>query len=394
LSASFATPLYPLLTLQTPRSSALLVDLYLVLRVFFLAGFLLMTENAISAATSQEPFLVGADVSALATFEAHGAVYQNKQKPADALAILKAEGFNCFRLRLFVAPDHQGVVTNDLDYTLKLAKRVKASGSALLLDIHYSDTWADPEKQFKPAAWRSLPFEELKGQVRSYTCDVLKRFVEDGVKPDYVQLGNEITNGMLWPEGRVEFSQSGDHAAWERLGALLRSAHDGLTDAFPLEPRPVTLLHIESPQQLDRALWFCREAVAANVPFDMIGMSYYPEWHGTLAQLAQTLTKLAQEFRKPIVVAETAYPWTTDEHWYGLSQMTWPLTPDGQRRFLLDVLAVVRALPEGLGRGVIYWHPESVRVADMPVWLGGSCALFDRKGRVLPAASFALDASP
>jgi len=386
-------PADSLLTLQTPRPLVMLVKLPLIFRVFFWAGLLLATERGMSAASAERPFLVGADVSALAMFEAHQAVYRNDIKPADALGILRAEGFNCFRLRLFVEPDHQGVVTNDLDYTLRLAKRVKASGAVLLLDIHYSDTWADPEKQFKPAAWRNLPFEELKSQVRSYTCAVLKRFAAEGVKPDYVQLGNEITNGLLWPEGRVEFAQAGDHAAWERLGALLRSAYDGLADAFPREPRPVTILHIESPQQPDRAVWFCREAVAANVPFDMIGMSYYPEWHGTITQLAQTLTKLAQEFRKPIVVAETAYPWTTDEHWNGLSQMTWPLTPDGQRRFLRDVLAVVRALPNGLGRGVIYWHPESVQVADMPVWLGGSCALFDRKGRVLPAASFARDAS-
>jgi arabinogalactan endo-1,4-beta-galactosidase len=368
----------------------MLMRIPVIIRVLW-SGVSLVICLGVTSVRAEEPFLVGADVSALATFEAHGAVYRRGGKQSDALRILRAEGVNCFRLRLFVAPDHQDGVTNDLEYTLALAKRVKATGAALLLDIHYSDTWADPAKQIKPAAWKGLSFEELKAQVRAYTGAVLKRFATEGVCPDYVQLGNEITNGLLWPDGQVEFARAEDHAAWERLGGLLRAAHEGMSDAFPTGARPVTILHIESPQQRERALWFCREAVAAGVPFDWIGMSYYPEWHGTIPQLAQTLTELAREFRKPIVVAETAYPWTTDEHWNGLSQMTWPLTPDGQRRFLRDVLAVVRALPNGLGRGVIYWHPESVQVADMPVWLGGSCALFDRKGKVLPAAAFARD---
>ena len=359
-----------------------------------LVGLLLVTGLLSLTVRADGQFLVGADVSALSTFETHGAIYQREGKKADALRILCGEGMNCFRLRLFVAPDHRDAVTNDLEYTLKLAKRVKATGAALLLDIHYSDTWADPAKQFKPAAWKDLPFEELKTQVRNYTCAVLKRFAAEGVKPDYLQLGNEITNGFLWPEGHVEFSQPENHGAWERLGGLLRASHDGMTDAYPEGARPVTILHIESPHQRERALWFCREAVAAGVSFDMIGMSYYPEWHGTVAQLGETLTDLAREFKKPIVVAETAYPWMPDEHWIGCPNMNWPLTPDGQKRFLREVLAVVRALPDGLGRGVIYWHPESVPVSGMPVWLGGSCALFDRKGGVLPAAGFARDAVP
>jgi arabinogalactan endo-1,4-beta-galactosidase len=350
---------------------------------------LLAMSLFIPAARAEESFLVGADVSALGTLESHGAVYRREGKKDDALRILRAEGMNCFRLRLFVSPDHQEVVTNDLAYTLKLAKRVKATGAALLLDIHYSDTWADPAKQFKPAAWKDLPFEKLKTQVRAYTCDVLKRFSAAGAKPDYVQLGNEITNGMLWPDGRVEYSQATDRAAWEHLGGLLRAAYDGLADAFPDGGRPLTILHIESPHERERVLWFCREAVAARVPFDMIGLSYYPEWHGTVAQLGQTLTALALEFKKPIVVAETAYPWTNDEHWKGVLHMDWPMTADGQTLFLREVLAVVRALPNELGRGVIYWYPESVRVADMRVWLGGSCALFDRQGDVLPAVGFA-----
>jgi arabinogalactan endo-1,4-beta-galactosidase len=323
------------------------------------------------------------------TFEAHGAVYRDAGERGDALKILAAHGINCFRLRLFVAPNHEDVVTNDLAYTLALAKRVKSTGASLLLDLHYSDTWADPAKQFKPAAWASLSLPDLEAKVRAYTRDTLARFVAEGVTPDYVQLGNEITNGFLWPEGHVDYAERDDHAAWTRLAGLLHSAHAGFADAFPAPARrPVTILQVENPGERERMLWFCREAIAAQVPFDEIGVSYYPEWHGSIDDLRGTLTAMAREFHKPILVVETAYPWTQDEHWLGRPHLDWPLTPAGQAAFLRDVVDVVRELPDGLGCGVVYWHPESVRTEGLHAWLGGSCAWFDRHGDVLPAASF------
>jgi len=334
-----------------------------------------------------QPWLAGADVSALATFERHGAVYRDGRRAGDALAILRARGVDCFRLRLFVAPNGEDAVTNDLAYTLDLARRVKRSGAAFLLDIHYSDTWADPAKQFKPAAWEGQPLPQLAATVRRYTADVLRAFAAAGVAPDYVQLGNEITNGLLWPEGRVEYAQRDDAAAWDRLGTLLRAAHDGLVDACADGARPRTILHLESPHQLERLLWYCRQATAQRVPFDMIGVSYYPEWHGGLAELRAALGALAAEFRKPVLVAETAYPSRKDEHWRGRPHMDWPLTPAGQRRFVREVAQVVAEVPEGLGAGVFYWHPEAVPVDGLAVWVGGSCGLFDRKGRVLPGAA-------
>ncbi|WP_052300358.1 glycoside hydrolase family 53 protein [Opitutus terrae] len=349
-----------------------------------------------AAASTMAPatFLIGADVSALSTLERHGAVYRDSAGPRDALQILAGEGFNCYRLRLFVAPDGKGIVTNDLAYTLALARRVKAAGATLMLDLHYSDTWADPGKQFKPAAWAALAFDDLEQQVRTYTREVLERFAREGLMPDYVQLGNEITNGMLWPEGRVEFAERTNRAGWEHLGRLLRAAHVGLAEASEGRPKPKSVLHIESPHQRERTLWFCREARAAKVPFDLIGMSYYPEWHGDLETLRGTLVALATEFHQPIIVAETAYPWTSDEHWTGRPNLNWPLTPEGQRQFLRAVLQVVRELPDGLGRGVLYWHPESVLTPGQRIWLGGSCALFDHEGNVLPAARFAVPNQP
>lgn len=343
---------------------------------------------------ARTPWLAGADVSALTTFEQHGAVYREGRKAGDALAILRAGGVDCFRLRLFVAPSGVDVETNDLAYTIALAQRVKRSGAKLVLDLHYSDTWADPSKQFKPAAWAGLALPELAATVRRYTADVLRAFTAAGVAPDYVQLGNEITNGMLWPEGHVDYAQSSDTEAWERLGLLLRAAYEGLAEAYPATPRPLTILHIESPHQLDRARWFCQQATAQRVPFDMIGVSYYPEWHGGLPELRNALVTLAHDFHKPVLVAETAYPHRKDEHWKGGANLNWPLTPAGQRRFVREVAQVVAEVPDGLGAGVLYWHPEAVPADGLAVWVGGSCGLFDRKGRVLPAAAALVRPAP
>ena len=206
------------------------------------------------------------------------------------------------------------------------------------------------------------------------------------MSPDILQIGNEITNGMLWPDGRVEFADAaGDAAAWARLAQLLRA---GL-EAVPTGPgAPQRLIHIESTGDLPRTRWFLGHLREARLDYDLIGLSYYPEWHGTLADLAATLDLAAAETQKPVLVVETAYPWKNDEHWRDAkAKLAFPLTPAGQRQFLAAVVAAGRAVPHGLGRGVVYWHPESVPAADLAVWIGGSCALFDERGRRLPGAS-------
>ncbi len=333
-------------------------------------------------------FVRGADISALAVVEARGAVLRGEAGPADGLQQLRGAGFDCFRLRLFVAPDHQGIVTNDLEYTLALARRVKASGAKFMLDLHYSDTWADPAKQFKPAAWDKLPFDELVGAVREYTRLTMERFIAEGLTPEYVQIGNEITNGMLWPDGRVELREAHDIEAWTRLARLLRAGFAGFDAAVTSAkiPRPKTIVHIESTGDVVRTNWWLKHASEAGLPFDIVGLSYYPEWHGGIASLRETLIAVAEGFKKPVMVVETAYPWNTDSHWDGKKNLDWPLTPEGQKQFLSEVNQAVRDLPDGLGAGVCWWHPESVEVPGLHAWLGGSCALFDGTGSLLPAA--------
>jgi len=333
-------------------------------------------------------FAKGADISALAVLEKHGAVYRSDAGAADAITVLRQAGVDCFRLRLFVAPDFRGIVTNDLDYTLALARRVKASGARLMLDLHYSDTWADPAKQFKPAAWEKLSVGQLEEAVRDYTRTTLERFFSEGVAPDYVQIGNEITNGMLWPDGRVEFREAGNTAAWARLSALLRAGFDGLDAAVAASKaeRPKTIVHIESTGDVARTSWWLRHAQEAGLPFDIVGLSYYPEWHGGITSLGETLAVIATVFKKPVMVVETAYPWKQDPHWDGKKNLDWPLTPEGQKQFLSDVARAVREVPGALGAGVCWWHPESVEVRGLHAWVGGSCALFDGAGSLLPAA--------
>ena len=361
---------------------------------FIAACLALLPYQTSGVARTVEPagaaagFIRGADVSALPVVEKHGAVFGAKGKPVDGLSLLRSAGFDCFRLRLFIAPDHQGIVANDLEYTLALARRVKASGAKFMLDLHYSDTWADPAKQFKPAAWDKLPFDELVGAVREYTRLTMERFFAEGLAPDYVQIGNEITNGMLWPDGRVEFKEAHDLAAWERLARLLRAGFEGFDTAVTAAKvvRPKTILHIESTGDVARTSWWLRHAQEAGLPYDIVGLSYYPEWHGGIASLRETLTAVVTGFKKSVMVVETAYPWKSDSHWDGKKNLDWPMSPEGQKQFLAEVNQAVGDLPDGLGAGVCWWHPESVQVSGLHAWLGGSCALFDDTGALLPSA--------
>ncbi|MBI2513211.1 MAG: glycosyl hydrolase 53 family protein [Opitutae bacterium] len=339
-----------------------------------------------ATALGAEPFYVGADLSALPIYEERGAKFSKNGRAGDALALFRAEGMNGVRLRLFVNPQPEGIVDNSLDYTVALARRVKAAGAAFMLDLHYSDTWADPQKQIKPAAWSALPFDELVARVGAYTRGVLARFEREGLRPDFVQIGNEITNGALWPDGRVNFGAPADEdaAAWSRLARLLRAGIEAVPRGAG---QPRIILHIESGGNLAKSLWWFRHVRDAGLDYDVIGLSYYPDWHGGLANYRRTLAALADEFQKPIQVVEAGYPWKTSKKWTGKANMDWPLTPAGQAQFLRDVVAAVRGVPHGLGRGVWYWHPESIPLPGHYAWESGTCALFDERGEMLPGAT-------
>ncbi len=350
-------------------------------------GLALAASAAGAAPPSTPPeFLRGGDVSMLPQLESQGAAYRDRGKPGDALAILTRHGANCFRVRLFVSTAMEGEVVQNLPYVIALGKRIKAAGASFLLDLHYSDTWADPGHQATPASWHGLDFDALERETESYTAGVMRAMKDAGCLPDIVQIGNEVTAGFLWPAGRL----GPDDRGWDRFATLLRAAIRGAR--APLAPGDSVriMVHLDCGGNAEGTAWFFRNLEARGVRFDLVGLSYYPRWHGSLGDLRLNLRETAAAFRRPIVLVETAYPRRAGGDTVNVA---WPGTPEGQARFLEDVIRTVRGTPGGLGQGVLWWYPESVPVPGIAVWKGGAAALFDSSGNALPALdAFARDA--
>lgn len=331
---------------------------------------------------------LGGDVSALGRIEQAGGEFRTGGAAMSAIEALVANGANTFRLRLFVDPNHQEVQVNDLWYTIALAKRIEPTGARLLLDFHYSDTWADPGRQTTPDAWRNLDMDALEVRMEEYTRNAIELLGAEGALPDIVQVGNEIDSGLLWPTGRIGGSYDAPEN-FERFGRLLKAGVRGVRSATPAGDSIIVMLHYSQGGSIGGTRWFFDHVQAQGVPYDMIGLSYYPWWHGTLADLQANLEATALRYDKEIMVVETAYLWR--DGWMpdfsDPSHMTWPTTPAGQADFLRDVVDAVRATPHDLGAGVIWWYPESIPVPGLFVYGGGALALFDDDGAALPAAT-------
>jgi arabinogalactan endo-1,4-beta-galactosidase len=312
-------------------------------------------------------YAVGVDVSFLRQAEAQGTVFKDGGVAKPGLQIFREHGHNWVRLRLFHTPTR---LPNDLPYTLALAKDAKQRGFKLLLDFHYSDTWADPAKQFMPAAWEGKSHAERVTAVRDYTRDTLNAFRTAGVMPDMVQPGNEIIAGMLWPDGKLP-----EH--WDHFAELLQAAIAGIDAASSNAPRPRVMIHIDRGGDWRKTKWFFDELARRQVPFDVIGQSYYPWWHGSLLDLRENLQFMATNYHKDIIVVETAYNWKPTEYKNGGAPF--PETPAGQREFLDEVNRLVLATPEGRGKGVFWWEPAVAHHNNR--------AMFDDAGNALPVLS-------
>lgn len=330
----------------------------------------------------------GGDVSTLAKNEAFGATYRSANGTSgDALAILRASGMNYARLKVWV---NSADGYNTKARVAAMAKRAKAQGMKLLIDFHYSDSWADPGKQTKPAAWAGHDYSRLKQDVYDHTYDVLSALKAQGTTADMVQIGNEINGGMLWPEGSTSnFSQ---------LAGLLTS---GANAAKAVSSDTKVALHLAKGGDNGGTRWWFDQVVAQKVPFDVIALSYYGYWHGPLSDLQTNLDDVAARYGKPVLVAETAYAHTlaNDD---GLANNVatadqlvdgYPATPAGQAANLRDVMNVVEAVPGGRGLGVVYWEPAWTAVKgsgwDPTDPNSGNAwenqALFDYGDRALPA---------
>jgi arabinogalactan endo-1,4-beta-galactosidase len=345
------------------------------------------------ATSAARDFIAGADVSMLPEIEKAGGVFASRDGTrGDALTILRDGGCNLFRVRLFVDPDDEFNnknygATQDLDYVVALARRIKATGAPFLLDIHYSDTWADPAKQHKPAAWKDLDFDALERKVHEYTASVLKTLADAGATPDMVQIGNEIAGGMLWPDGKVLNAPKDVEARqWERFARLLNAGSRGVREVSKQAGKPIrVVVHIHGGGKPGLPKWFFGKLAPYNVDFDVIALSFYPAWDEALPALKQNLADVANQFHKDILIAETSYSWRTMEDHAGKKTMAWPQTREGQEKFLRELSDVIRATPDGRGLGFVWWYPEAIPVKGRHIWRGGAEALFDENGVALPA---------
>jgi beta-galactosidase len=272
--------------------------------------------------------MLGADISFLPQLEDRGLKFSDKGVEKDAIQILKDHGFNYVRLRIFNEPANDSGYSPkkgfcDLEHTKQMAKRVKAAGMKLLLDFHYSDYWADPGKQYKPAAWRNLSFTELKKALYDYTKKVMEELKAQGTTPDMVQVGNEINHGIVWPEGNVS-----------NIDGTAQLINAGTAAVKAVDPNVVMMLHVALGGQNHESVFFIDNMLARGVHFDVIGESYYPKWHGTLDDLRDNLNDLVRRYNKDVIVVEYS-------------------------ALKNEVNKIAFELPGGKGKGTCIWEPLS-----------------------------------
>lgn len=322
-------------------------------------------------------FIKGADISSLKEVETFGGKYFLDGKEKDLFDILKIKGMNLIRLRLWVDPyDENGQPylggTNDLVTTIELAARAKQAGLDFMLNLHYSDFWADPKKQPKPKAWLNLTGQDLVEQVYRYTKETLKHFERLDLMPAYIQIGNETTNGMIFPDGKIakylfedrkfeEIDHEVQKAAFDYLVDLLSAGIKATREMRSKEELKI-IIHLDFGGANDLYRGWFDQATERQLDYDIIGLSYYPYWHNSLADLSYNLKDIAKRYEKDVMVVETAYAFT-DQQPEGedsifnaeLSDIAgYPPTVEGQAAFLTDLIQTVKDVH---GLGVVYWEP-------------------------------------
>ena len=301
-------------------------------------------------------YIKGMDVSSMDEIEQLGAVFYDEGKQGDLLEILKKYGSNYIRLRLWNDPRSEdgkpyGAGNTDYEVTLRMAKRVKAAGMKFLLDFHYSDFWADPGKQRKPKAWVGYNAEQLEQAVYDFTKENMRKFIAECVRPDMVQVGNELSNGLLWPEGQVP-----------NYDNIARFVSAGIRAVRETSPETKIMIHLDNGG--NNALyreWFDNYTKRGE-DFDIIGLSYYPFWHGDLNALKNNMNDIAVRYGKDLVIAEVSMGYTVEDYAAyeklapedrkGMAtkpalceKVPFPMTKEGQCKFLKAFLEVLEQVP-------------------------------------------------
>jgi arabinogalactan endo-1,4-beta-galactosidase len=354
-----------------------IAGLVLWLAALFLSGCQSQTESG-------PPFYLGVDLSYVNEMDDCGAVYLENGEPQDAYELFSRYGANLVRARLWHNPDWTDYSTQaDIERTFA---RAQQAGMATLLDFHYSDNWADPGKQAIPTAWEDLAEDELPQAVYQYTYDVLTELHAKALMPDFVQVGNETNSGMLKQVTELD---------WPRDAQLFNAGIRAVRDvAVETETDPRIILHVAQPEN---AGWWFREARENGVTdFDVIGLSYYPQWSAfSVADVGAHVTYLQREFEKEVMIVETAYPWTleavdeTADNILNQGVRKYPITTQGQRQYMIDL---TQSLISNGGLGVVYWEPAWVSTECSTRWGQGShwenATLFDFRNQVHEGIDF------
>ena len=363
-------------------------------------------------------FVKGMDLSTLLELERCGAKYYDNGEERDLLAIMKSYDVDTIRIRLWNDPwsetgESYGAGENDLKTSLEIAKRVTAAGFGVLLNFHYSDFWADPGKQIKPSAWANYG---VKQAVYDYTLESMQTFLDAGVNITMVQVGNELSNGLLWPEGKVP--------NYDNIATFVNAGIRAVRKADATIP---VMIHLDNGG--NNALyreWF-DNFTKRGEDFEIIGLSYYPFWHGSLQMLNDNMNDIAERYGKDLVIAEVSMGYTmedyknyeklSDEERKGyatrpalVEKIEYPMTKQGQYDFMEDFLNRISHIKGGKGKGFFYWEPAWIPVPGSgwatPASLKymndpGPCgnewanqALFDYDGNALPTLSLIRDFKP
>jgi len=343
------------------------------------------------------PPIRGADISFTLAEEAAGTRYTLDGHAAPVERLLRSAGATWVRLRLWVDPP---AGYSDLRQALRLAARARRAGLRVLLDLHYADFWADPGKQPTPAAWLGQDLATLARTVHHYTADVIAAFARQGSPVDMVQIGNEVTSGMLWPLGQIY--DGGDVQHWPEFATLVKAGLSGARAGNPRDHRLQTMLHIDRGGDNAGSQWFFDHVLAEGVRFDVIVQSFYPFWHGPLSALTANLADLSTRYRKPLVVAETSYPWTMADGDDLANSVTdpatlpdgaaYPPTPAGQAGYFAALRRVLQGVPGGRGAGFFAWEPEWLPGVGWEPGAGNpndNLTMFDWTGRALPSVRVA-----
>jgi arabinogalactan endo-1,4-beta-galactosidase len=312
----------------------------------------------------EDTFVKGADVGWLPQMEASGyQFYDADGSKKDCVQLLKDRGMNTVRLRVWVNPSNDKASGHcSKAETVAMAIRAQKMGMRIMIDFHYSDSWADPSKQTKPAQWQNHSFSELQNDVYFHTTDVLKALKDVGITPEWVQVGNEIPGGMLWPDGSTE-----------NFGQLAQLLNKGYEATKSIDPKIKVIVHLDEGNNSKKFRWFFDNAKANNVKYDVIGLSYYPYWiksdyKSTITDLANNLNDMVARYDKEVMIVEVGGDYTLEQNTHDM---------------LVAVIKAVKAVPNNKGLGVIYWEPEGEKS-----WSGYQLSAWKADGK----PSFALNA--